>query len=148
MKILEFLMSAAGGGIVGPIISIATKAFGVWEAKKKAEVDIMMMQAQTQAMEKTAAWAAFQESQKGANATLSVLPASTSPWVANTFVLMDAFKSFTRPALTWLSVIFIFIAYFKAQPSQQESMIPELIFMGSTAFFWWFGERIQRKGVK
>jgi hypothetical protein len=149
MGILDFFLSAAGGGIVGPIIGMATKAFGVWESAKKTDNDIKLMRAQSEMADKAAGWAAFQESQKGANATLSGLPANTAAWAATLYVAIEAFKSFTRPGLTWTAMGFVFYVWIASEAMERAAMRPELVFMGSTAFFWWFGERVMRpEGAK
>lgn len=145
MSIVDILFNAAGGGIVGSLLHLGTSFFETWQKKKQAEVEIMLMQAKVAAAEKEAAWNAFAKSQEGANtAGIPVLPASVSPIVANIYVAIDAFRSFTRPGLTWYGVILLSVVFFNVSPAKQEMMVDEMQFAVWTAVFWWLGSRYMK----
>lgn len=145
MNILDALTNMAGGGLIGSVLHIASSFADTWRKKKEAEVEIMVMNAKVAAAEKEAAWNAFAKSQEGANSTLKELPASTSPWVVNCFVLGDAASKWVRPTLCLLSVLLIFTIFFMATPEQRYAMFNEIQFGAWTVIFWYFGARYSRK---
>jgi hypothetical protein len=145
MGLTDILFNAAGGGVVGSILHLGTSFFDTWQKKKQAEVEIMLMQAKVAAAEKEAAWNAFSKSQEGANqAGIPNLPESVSPWIANIYVCVDAFRAFTRPGLTWAGVFLLTIVFFKVSPVKQEAMVDEMQFAVWTAVFWWLGSRYNK----
>lgn len=145
MSLIDTLTNMAGGGVVGSVLHIASSFADTWRKKKEAEVEIMVMNAKVAAAEKEAAWNAFAKSQEGANATLSELPATTSPWVINAFVLGDAASKWVRPTLCLLSVALIFTIFFSATVDQRTAMFNEIQFGAWTVIFWYFGARYTRK---
>lgn len=143
VSITDILFNAAGGGVVGSILHLGTSFFETWQAKKKAEVEIMLMQAKVAAAEKEAAWNAFAASQ--ANDKDVTIPDGVHPIVANVAALVSAFRAFTRPGLTWAGVAIVGAMYFTAQPAEQIAMQGEVQFGCWTMLFWWFGSRYARK---
>jgi len=142
----DILFNAAGGGVVGSLLHLGTSFFETWQKKKQAEVEIMLMQAKVAAAEKEAAWSAFAKSQEGANsAGIPKLPSNVSPWIANIYVIVDAFRAFTRPGLTWFGVFLLTVVFFKVGPAKQEVMVDEMQFAVWTAVFWWLGSRYSKK---
>jgi hypothetical protein len=121
---------------------LGTSFFDIYKKKKEAEVEIQLMNAKVACAEKEAAWNAFAKSQEGANSSgIPTLPAITWPWVGNVYVAVDAFRSFTRPGLTWAGVILLAVVFFNVSPAKQESMVEEIQFATWTAVFWWLGSR-------
>lgn len=135
MNIIDVLFNAAGGGILGS----ALHCFTDWlDTKNK----IALMNAQVAAAEKTEAWKAFAESQNG-GASLAV-PVNAPSWVSALYLSVDAFKQFTRPALTWIAFGVIIYIYSCATPTARETLAPEIQFGSFTAIFWWFGARYSK----
>ena len=136
MNIVDILFTAGGGGIFGSILHLGTS----WlEHKQKVE----MIRVQVEAAEKTEAWKAFAESQKEVG--LEKLPTNTPAWVGSLYVAVEAFRRFTRPALTWAAIGILIFAYLKTG-FKTEAMFSEISFGAWTAIFWWFGSRYSGKG--
>lgn len=144
MNITDILFNAAGGGVFGSLLHLGTSAFDVWRKGKEAKLEIEMMTARVAAAEKTEAWKAFTESQASGR-VLSTIPDGVSPMIANVYLLVDAFRNFTRPGLTWATMGFVFFVYVSAGQEQRIALAPEITFGAFTAFFWWFGERFQKR---
>jgi hypothetical protein len=143
MNVVDMLFNAAGGGIVGSLLHLGTGIFETWRKKKDAEVEIMLMQAKTESAEKAAAWDAFARSQQS-QAPFAV-PTGVSPLMANIFTAVEAFKTFTRPGLTW-ALLSILVYVFSASPEYaRQQMLGEITFGAFTALFWWFGSRYSTK---
>ena len=138
MSLTDILFNAAGGGILGSALHLLTS----WVDTKNK---IAMMNAQVAAAEKTEAWRAFAESQKGDESVN--IPAGVHPWISGFYLCVDGFKQLTRPALTWASVCIIVTVYTQATPEARTAMGPEVLFGSFTAIFWWFGARYS-KGTK
>lgn len=142
-SLVDILFNAAGGGVVGSVLHLGTSFFDVWRKKKEAQVDIMVMEAKCAAAEKEAAWNAFTASQKTNEAI--ALPAGSPPWVIAVLGCVEAFRAFTRPALTWSLLFILACAYFTAPLETQATMVAELQFAAFTAIFWWLGSRYTGK---
>lgn len=143
MGITDILFNAAGGGVFGSVLHLATSVFDTWKKKKDAEVEIMLMQAKSDLAEKAAAWDAFARSQ-GSQAPF-VVPAGVSPLMASIFTGVEAFKTFTRPGLTW-ALLAVLIYVFSVSPqAARDSMLGQIEFGAFTALFWWFGSRYTKK---
>ena len=56
MGFWDMVTTAAGGGVLGSVLHLATSVFDVWKRKKDAEVEIMLLNAKVHAAEKEAAW--------------------------------------------------------------------------------------------
>ena len=139
MNIIDILFNAAGGGVVGSILHLGTSFFETWQEKKKAETEIMLMNAKVAAAEKQSAWDAFTASQK-TNEAIQI-PSGAASWVASLMGIVEALRAFTRPGLTWALLGVLSLAYFKASEEVQAGMISELQFAAFTAIFWWLGSR-------
>jgi len=141
--IVDLLFNAAGGGVFGSILHLGTGIFETWRKKKDAEVEIMLMKAKTESAEKAAAWDAFARSQ-GSQAPF-VVPTGVLPWVASLFTIVEAFRTFTRPGLTW-ALLCVLVYVFSVSPEQaRQAMLGEITFGAFTALFWWYGSRYSKK---
>jgi hypothetical protein len=144
MSLVDLLANAAGGGIFGSILHLGTSFFDTWKKKKDAEVQIMLMQAQSEAASKAAAWDAFAKSQQ--SQAPFAIPANVPGWVGAIYTCVEAFKTFTRPGLTWALLGVLVVVYFHSTPEVRVTMTGEITFGAFTALFWWFGSRYTSKG--
>lgn len=143
--ILGFFGSAAGGAIVGPVISFLGKfvhAKWIRPAEVKAEIDLLT--AKRNAATEAASWEAFAASQKQGSG-LDEVPKNTHPWIANLYVGVEAFSRSVRPLLTLMGLPLACWVYFTlnnpaATPAQVD-MAKEINFMVFMMWSWWFGER-------
>ena len=143
MALTDILFNAAGGGVVGSLLHLGTGIFETWRKKKDAEVEIMLMHAKTESAEKVAAWDAFARSQQ--SQAPFIVPTGVSVLMANIFTAVEAFKSFTRPGLTWaLLAILVYVFTISPEVARQQ-MLGEITFGAFTALFWWFGSRYSTK---
>lgn len=150
MNIVDFFSSAAGGAIFGPVISGLGKfvhAKWIRPAEVKAEIDLLT--AKRNAASDAASWDAFAASQKTATG-LEQLPAGTHPWVANTYVAVEAFSKAIRPMLTFMGLpLAAWVYYTLADPAATQAQIDmakEINFMVFMMWSWWFGERYIARG--
>lgn len=143
MSIVDLLFNAAGGGVVGGLLNLGTRWFEVYAKRKEAEVEIMRMEAMAKIKVEEMSWAAFGKSQENVNEDV-VISDKASPWVINLGELVDCFRSFTRPALTWLLLGMLVLVYFNAAPEQQKFMAEQITFAAFTALFWWYGSRYSK----
>jgi len=145
MSLVDLLANAAGGGIFGSVLHLGTSFFDTWKKKKEAETEIMLLRAKSELAEKAAAWDAFAKSQPGTAAPF-VVPENAAPWAGTIMTAVEAFKSFTRPGLTWSLLGVLVIVYFHSTPDVRTTMTGEITFGAFTALFWWFGSRYTSKG--
>jgi hypothetical protein len=145
MNVLDIIANAAGGGIVGSLLHLATGLFETWRKKKDAEVEILLMNAKVAAAEKEAAWNAFARSQEGAGEDALTIPAGAHPIVVNLFLLVDAFRRATRPGLTWALLAVLVYVFAVSDAAARTAMLGEITFGAFTALFWWFGSRYAKK---
>jgi len=141
--ILDLISNAAGGGIFGSILHLGTGIFETWRKKKDAEVEIMLLRAKTESAEKAAAWDAFSRSQD--SQAPFVVPSGVLPWVASLFTLVEAFRSFTRPGLTWALLCVLVYVFAVSPEAARQLMLGEITFGAFTALFWWYGSRYSNK---
>lgn len=139
--VFSFLMSAAGGGILGPLLKIGQD----WNASliraREAKIEAELLRARADAGERAEAAKAFAEAQRNAgNSNPFTVPQGTSPFLVNAFVGVEAFVRFTRPGLTWSALAVAVAMYFNPIPGA-DAYRDQFAFMASTAFFFWFGER-------
>jgi len=144
MGVWDVLFNAAGGGVFGSLLHLGTSIFETWKRKKDAEVEIMVMNAKVAAAEKAAAWNAFTESQKQQGQPIPI-PANASPLVANVYLLVDAFRNFTRPGLTWALLLVLVYVFAVSPEAARQEMLGEITFGAFTALFWWYGSRYSLK---
>jgi len=144
MGFWDMVTTAAGGGVVGSVLHLATSIFDVWKRKKDAEVEIMLLNAKVQAAEKEAAWNAFAASQQQGAGVVNI-PAGASPLVSNVYLVVDAFRNFTRPGLTWALLIVLVYVFAVSPEVARQQMLQEITFGAFTALFWWFGSRYSKR---
>ena len=144
MTVWDVIFNAAGGGVFGSLLHLGTSIFETWKRKKDAEVEIMVMNAKVAAAEKAAAWNAFTESQKQQGQPIPI-PANASPLVANVYLLVDAFRNFTRPGLTWALLLVLVYVFAVSPEAARQEMLGEITFGAFTALFWWYGSRYSLK---
>ena len=144
MSVWDVMFNAAGGGVFGSLLHLGTSIFETWKRKKDAEVEIMVMNAKVAAAEKAAAWNAFTESQKQQGQSIPI-PANASPLVANVYLLVDAFRNFTRPGLTWALLLVLVYVFAVSPEAARQEMLGEITFGAFTALFWWYGSRYSLK---
>lgn len=144
MTVWDVMFNAAGGGVFGSLLHLGTSIFETWKRKKDAEVEIMVMNAKVAAAEKAAAWNAFTESQKQQGQPIPI-PANASPLVANVYLLVDAFRNFTRPGLTWALLLVLIYVFAVSPEAARQEMLGEITFGAFTALFWWYGSRYSLK---
>jgi hypothetical protein len=142
--ILDLLFNAAGGGIFGGILNLGTRWFEVYAKREEAKVEIMRMEAMARIKVEELSWAAFGKSQENVNEDVTVSD-KASGWVINLGELVDCFRSFTRPALTWLLLVVLLVVFLRSDPAVQATMADQITFGSFTALFWWFGSRYSRK---
>lgn len=135
MSLLDILLNAAGGGVLGSALHCVTDYF---DTKNK----VTMLKAQMDAAANTSAWNAFQESQKDAG--LKELPSTTPVWVVSAYVLVEAFKNIMRPLLAMASILIIAYVYGSLDGEGQKAMMNEVVFGCFTCTFWYFGARYSR----
>lgn len=146
-SLIDILFNAAGGGVFGSVLHLATGFFETWRKKKDAEVEIMLLGAKADMEERAAAANAFAASQKASansNVDVSKLPA----WAGALYAVVNAFRDFTRPGLTWALLLVLGIVFFNTDAEVRASMADQLTFGAFTAIFWWFGSRYSRGTVK
>jgi putative copper export protein len=139
MNLVDILFNAASGGVVGSLLHLGTSWFETWQKGKQADVDIKLMNAQMACAEKKSAWDAFTASQTQ-QTQVQIIPGA-SPWCATIAELVDAFRAFTRPGLTWSLMVILLVVYLNSTVEVQSKMTPEILFASFTALFWWFGSR-------
>ena len=144
MTVWDVMFNAAGGGVFGSLLHLGTSIFETWKRKKDAEVEIMVMNAKVAAAEKAAAWNAFTESQKQQGQPIPI-PANASLLVANVYLLVDAFRNFTRPGLTWALLLVLVYVFAVSPEAARQEMLGEITFGAFTALFWWYGSRYSLK---
>ena len=144
MNFLEIIGNAASGGVFGGLLHLGSRWFDVYAKRKEAEVEIMRMEAMSKIKVEEMSWAAFGKSQEGVNEDV-VVSDKASTWVVNAGELVDCFRGFTRPALTWLLLILVLVVYLKSEPTEQARMVDQITTGAFTALFWWFGSRYTKK---
>ncbi len=137
-----FLSSAAGGSILGGILSVVQK---VVDAKSKAwetELEIKKMESISRLKVTEAEFKSFDSSLQSNKESVKI-PENTPLWVISTRVMVDAFRAFTRPGLTWAMVVslILFIAAGFVGEAAVTVILGDFVFATSTAVMWWFGSR-------
>lgn len=158
-EVAGLAMSAAGGGLVGLAGTALGRIFGVVEArvrrkdrelemaheKDKWDHEAELLAAQLEARKVETELAVMVEDARGSwkglaasiDAEAKIGP--SYPWV-------DAVRALTRPALTVLLVVILFIAWLSngLTIDQRSSLMNALIFAATTSIVWWFGDRSPR----
>lgn len=149
---MGFLTSALGGSILGGALSIIQRVVDVYAKKKEAEAEILRAKALSELKIKEGELEAFKTSLGTNNEDYDPDPISADApkWAiilratAETIrVLVDAFRSFTRPGLTWAMILalVLFIMAGKVGPEAISLVLSDFIFTMSTAVLYWFGSR-------
>jgi len=137
----SFISSALGGSLLGGVLSLFQKWFDVKAKSMEADIEIRKAEALARLKVAEGELAAFNTSQQ-ANEDVAI-PANTPAWVSAIRVLVDAFRAFTRPGLTWAMIITLACVIFgdKLGITATEAIISDFVFTTSTAVMWWFGSR-------
>ena len=137
----SFISSGLGGSLLGGILGLFQKWFDVKADGMRADIEIRKMESLARLKVTEGELAAFTTSQQ-ANEDIEI-PANTPIWVSAIRVLVDAFRAFTRPGLTWAMIITLSCVIFgdKLGITAIEAVISDFVFTTSTAVMWWFGSR-------
>jgi len=137
----SFISSALGGSLLGGILSLFQKWADVKAKGMEADIEIRKMESMARLKVTEGELAAFTTSQQ-ANEDIDI-PENTPVWVSAIRVLVDAFRAFTRPGLTWAMIITLSCVIFgdKLGITAIETVISDFVFTTSTAVMWWFGSR-------
>lgn len=144
---LEFIASAAGGGLFGLVGSLGKKAIGYFETKQRNGHDLEVMRIgqetlkiEIAAQEKLAKLDYEKETTISDNKALTAAIDAeagirSSTWVSNV-------RGLVRPVLTAsLLIITTSIWYFTDDLELEKKLAMELVFMTSAAVLFWFGDR-------
>lgn len=137
----SFISSALGGSLLGGILSLFQKWADVKAKGMEADIEIRKMESMARLKVTEGELAAFNTSQQ-ANEDIKI-PENTPVWVSAIRVLVDAFRAFTRPGLTWAMIITLSCIIFgdKLGIAATEAVISDFVFTTATAVMWWFGSR-------
>jgi len=140
---ISFLSSALGGTLLGKVLGYGDKWIESYTHRKNAEVDILKAKALAELKIKEEEIKAFTASQQSANEDSVGIPEQAAPWAANLAVVVDSFRRFTRPALTWgLAIVISLLAFGgNLDPVSRAALVSDLVFTAATALTWWFGSR-------
>jgi hypothetical protein len=144
---IDLLMSSAGGGLLGGILSLG-KLWGAYKEKKMLlshEVKMAEEDRKNMAMEidmakvKGSIDLELQVSEDDAKALTAAIKAEVdtkgaSPWVQD-------LKASTRPILTYVLCVMAFVLVIFAMENPWTN---EIVFLASTAVTFWFGDRPRR----
>jgi len=145
----SFLSSAVGGSILGGVLSLVQKIVDVKSKAMETELEIKKMEAMSRLKITEAEFKSFDTSLKSDNEAVQI-PANAPIWVISTRILVDAFRAFTRPGLTWamvLSLIMFIVAGFVGEAAVS-AILADFVFATSTAVMWWFGSRPLQRTAK
>lgn len=151
---MGFITSALGGSILGGILSLLGKWMDVYTKGKEADIEIRKATAIASLKVKEAEMQAFGQSLKSGGEETDYnpdpLPENAPKWamliritMESLRVFVDAFRTFTRPGLTWAMVLslVVFIMAGRLGPLAVEAVVADFVFTTSTAVMWWFGSR-------
>jgi len=97
---MSFLTSALGGTLLGGLLSLVQKIVDVKSKAWETELEIKKMEAMSRLKITEAEYKSFDTSLKSDSKAVA-MPERTPLWVLSTRILVDAFRAFTRPGLTW-----------------------------------------------
>ena len=145
----SFFTSAVGGSILGGILSLVQKIVDVKSKAMEAELEIKKMEAMSRLKITDAEFKSFDTSLSSDNEAIKI-PENAAPWVVSVRIMVDSFRAFTRPGLTWAMIITLSCIMFgdKLGISATEAIISDFVFTTSTAVMWWFGSRPLQKSSK
>lgn len=136
MAITDILFNAAGGGVLGSALHLATD----WVDTRNK---IALMKAQSLLIEQSEAWKAFSAAQQ--STPPFVVPANAPTWASAAYTCVACLKDATRPLLTWGLMGVLVYVYYTATPTMRDTITPEITFGAFTALMFWFGSRYTRK---
>jgi hypothetical protein len=136
MGITDLLFNAAGGGIFGTALHLATDFM---DRKNK----IALMEAQSRLVEQSEAWKAFGAAQT--STPPFTVPTNAPAWASAAYTCVACLKDATRPLLTWGLMGVLIYVYNTATPELRATITPEITFGAFTALMFWFGSRYTRK---
>lgn len=150
---IEFLASAAGGGLFGLVGSLGKKAIGYFEAKQRNahELEVMKLEQATlrleiESAEKLAELDYQKETAISADKALTAAINAEAAIRASTWV--SDIRGLVRPVLTAaLLVITTSIWYQTDDAVLVAKLANELVFMTSAAVLFWFGDRPSERRV-
>jgi hypothetical protein len=154
----ELSASAVSGGLFGMLGTVFGRLIGIFERREARkdrameiahdekrwghEKDLLALQAQARAAETEqellladarGSWAALTASQQ---AEASIAPSYR--WV-------DAVRALTRPVLTLLLALGLYLTFLTAGPDLKARVAESLAFAATAAILWWFGDRAPRR---
>tara|TARA_R110001606_G_scaffold41412_4_gene111764 strand:- start:424 stop:867 length:444 start_codon:yes stop_codon:yes gene_type:complete len=146
---LTFLSSAVGGSILGGVLSITQKIVDAKSQAWQAEIDIKKMESISRLKITEAEFKSFDSSLQNTSKDV-VIPENAPIWVVSARVMIDAFRSFTRPGLTWCMVfaLILFIVAGFVGEAAVAAILSDFVFTTSTAVMWWFGSRPVQRTAK
>lgn len=136
MSLVDILFNAAGGGVLGSALHLATD----WVDTRNK---IALMKAQSQLVEQSEAWKAFGAAQQ--SAAPFTVPTNAPAWASAAYTCVACLKDATRPLLTWGLMAVLVYVYRTATPELRATITPEITFGAFTALMFWFGSRYTRK---
>lgn len=129
MKILDMLINAAGGGLLGLVSQLGLGWFEVWRADKESARKIAEMQALSQIKVEEGRQVAFAAAQHAeAQST-------------GGYVWAETIKTLWRPFLTLLLLSFLAYVFATSTPEIRADMTGELTACALGAVWFWFGTR-------
>lgn len=139
--------SAVTGGLFGLIGSLLGSALEIWKTKQANDFKLkewdhelalqeLQMRARQEETEQEIHLAAEKGSWDGLVSSQQAM-ASERP----SYAWVDAFKSVTRPGITWMFVVYIGVLMVRLDGAAQLALLDALTFMAMTSISWWFGDR-------
>lgn len=139
--------SAVTGGLFGLVGTIAGQVLDIWKTKQANnfklkewdhELELQKLQSQLRVQETEQEIRLASEQGSWTGLQQSLVAASNE---APSYNWVNAFKSVTRPGITWIFVIYIGILMFRLQGEELIALLDALTFMAMTSISWWFGDR-------
>jgi hypothetical protein len=146
---MSFFTSAIGGSILGGILSLVQKIVDVKSKAMEAELEIKKMEAMSRLKITEAEFKSFDTSLSSDNEAVKI-PENTPSWVVSVRIMVDSFRAFTRPGLTWAMVVSLVVFIFAGLGGEAavNAIIADFVFATSTAIMWWFGSRPSQRTSK
>ena len=147
MELADLGLAATGGGVFGLLGTALGRVAGYFEQKQahghererwSHERDLLDLQARERREETEADLIRIERegSWEGLSASLEADASigSSYPWV-------NAVRALTRPFLTVFLWTLTGVVYFNAGGDEQTGIVEAIIFAGTAATLWWFGDR-------
>ena len=149
LDLLGTVLTGGATGIIGSIIGKAFSFVDMWVEEKKADKEhertIALLELQNKlGAEESERELALAESNAAADVRMASYGHDSSVGVSSTWVV-DLLR-LVRPVLTFTALVLVAVVYFElADMDLKETIIHSLIYMASSSFLWWFGDRTLRK---